>query len=169
MRYRQNTYNKNQRFWRWDNWQCYLVVIAIPVIAFPLYRFIQRQSLKNEENNADIEKETQLLENSDPVKQQESANKITPNKSIQAYAREVGVKLGTFYSDAGNWWDFLNPRGWTEDDSRVADIIIYQRNNYALMQKLYNKCYSNSRNLSNDLLTLLDKNELKRVQKYLSI
>jgi hypothetical protein len=159
----------NKPFWRWDNWQVYLLLIGIPLIGFPLYRFIIKQFQKNDEVQKDIQQQQQLIENQDPIKQQSVADSITPSKSIQSYTKEVASKLGTQYWDAGNWYDFLNPRGWSEDDTRVADIIIYQRNNYHLMVKLYNKCYSNSRSLSNDLYKYLDNDQLLRVKKYVNI
>lgn len=166
---RKNVNTQNQKFWRWDNWQVYLVVIVIPLIGFPLYRFFIKQLQKNTEVQTQVQQEQQLLENQDPIKQQVLADSITPSKSVQSYTKEVAAKLGTQFSDAGHWYDFLNPRGWTEDDTRVADIIIYQRNNYQLMVKLYNKCYSNSRSLSKDLYTFLDNDQLLRIKKYVNI
>lgn len=156
-------------FWRWDNWQAYIVVIVLPLIGFPLYRFIIKQVQKNNEAQIAVEQQQQLTDNKDPIKQQITADSITSSKSVQSYTKEVATKLGTQYSDAGNWYDFLDPRGWTEDDTRIADIIIYQRNNYQLMVKLYNKCYSNSRSLSDDLYKYLDNDQLLRVKKYVNI
>lgn len=166
MRY---SHNNNAKFWRWDNWQCYFAVIVFLLVFFPLWRYIQSQIQKNKEKTLTIEQQQQLFDNQDPIKQQSSADAITTSKSVQSRAKQLSALLGTLYSDAGNWWDFLNPRGWTEDDKQIADIVIFERNNYALIAKLYNKCYSNSRNLSNDLIKLLDANELLRVQKYVNI
>jgi hypothetical protein len=71
--------------------------------------------------------------------------------------------------DRNSMWSWLNPKGWTENDKLVADDLIKGRNNYKLIQRLYFEVYSNSRNLLNDLLELLDQDELKRISKYLKI
>jgi hypothetical protein len=161
--------SQNQKFWRWDNWQAYLVVIIIPVIGFPLYRFFMKQTQKNQEAEIAIQQQQQLIANQDPIKQQSVADSITTDKSVQSYAKELAFRLGTAFSDNGHWYNFLDPRGWTEDDTRVADIVIYQRKNYQLLVKLYNKCYSNSRSLSDDLFKYVDNDQLIRIKKYVNI
>jgi hypothetical protein len=148
------------------NW--ILILVAI-IVSFPLYRFIKKQMAKNSEQDTALEKDKSFIENQNPIIQTAKADKITKNKGVQAAAKDLAHHLGTKYSDANHWYSFLDPRGWTEDDKKVADILIYQRNNYKLLERLYYTCYTNSRSLSDDVLKLLDEDQLKRVQQKLKI
>jgi hypothetical protein len=148
------------------NWILILICIIVP---FPLYRFIKKQMAKNSEQDTQLVKDKSFIENQNPIIQTAKADKITKNKGVQAAAKDLAHHLGTKYSDANHWYSFLDPRGWTEDDKKVADILIYQRNNYKLLERLYYTCYTNSRSLSDDVLKLLDEDQLKRVQQKLKI
>lgn len=170
--YRRTPYKKtasNQKFWRFSNIWAWVAVIVLILLIFPLYRYIRNQHQKNVDQSERQEKEVKLTENQNPVIQQTKADKITTRKDVQTAAQELAHHLGTKYSDAGNWWDFLNPRGWTENDKKVADIVITQRYNYNLLKQLYYECYSNSRDLTTDILKLVDASELARIRKYLNI
>jgi len=151
----------------WFKWIIFVVVLTI--IAFPLWRFIKSQIQKNQEKTASIEKTEKFISNQNPITQQFRADQITKDKTVQMRARNIAKNLGTIYSDTNSMWSWLNPKGWTENDKQVADDLIKGRNNYKLIQRLYFECYSNSRNLNNDILEFLDTDELKRVQKYLKI
>lgn len=140
---------------------CALGVICI-ITAFPLYRYITNQiALTKKSNN--------LADNNDPIIQQSKADSITTRKDVQQSAKSLAYDLGTKYSDNGHWYDFLKPSGWTENDVKVADNLIRQRLNYKYLQLLYYNCYSNGRNLSDDILTLLDSDQLERVKKYIKL
>ncbi|MGL2964650.1 hypothetical protein ACSVH2_12580 [Flavobacterium sp. RSB2_4_14] len=148
------------------NWILILICIIVP---FPLYRFIKKQMAKNSEQDVQLEKDKSFIENQNPIVQTQKAKKITTRTDIQAAAKDLAHHLGTKYSDTNHWYSFLDPRGWTENDKKVADILIKQRLNFKLLERLYYSCYTNSRSLSDDVLKLLDEDELKRVQKYLKI
>lgn len=160
---------KNQKFWRFSNIWAWIAVIFIILLMFPLYRYIRKQHQKNVEQKEATEKEVNYAENQNPQIQQTKADKITTRKDIQTAAQELSHHLGTKYSDTDSWWSIFNPRGWTENDKQVADILIKQRLNYNLLKQLYYTCYSNSRDLTADVLKLLDKSELARVRKFLNI
>lgn len=151
----------------WLKWVAFFVILTI--IFFPLLRFIKEQLAKNEEKTASIEKKQKFQSNLNPITQKLRAEAITKNIELHNIAKNLAHNLGTLYSDRSSWWSWLNPKGWTENDKLVADNLQKGRLNYPIIQRLYFECYSNSRNLSNDILEYLDANELKRVQKFLKI
>lgn len=148
------------------NWKKWLFVIVIILTAFPLYRYIKKQMLKNEEQDTKIVKDKNYLDNQNPLTQQAKADKITKRKDIQADAKALAHHLGTMYSDKNSWTSIFDWKGWTENDAEAAKIVVRQRLNFNLMVRLYYECYSNSRDLRKDLLELLDEKELKKIQKY---
>lgn len=160
---------KNYKFWRFSNIWAWIAVLVIIILMFPLYRYIRKQHQKNVEQKEATEKDLSYQENQNPQIQQSKADKITTRKDIQTAAQELAHHLGTKYSDTDSWLSIFNPRGWTENDRAVAQILITQRNNYHLLKQLYYTCYSNSRDLTADVLKLLDKSELALVRKYLNI
>jgi hypothetical protein len=158
------------------NWKKWLYILIGLIVIFPIIRFIIRQyqkfnslQVELDEKNTEVVKGKTFLENQNPVVAQNKADKITVRKDVQSAAKQLAHDLGTKYSDKNSWWDWLDPRGWTENDKKVADTLLYQRYNYTLLKRLYNEVYTNSRNLTDDLFALLDKNELKRVQAKLKL
>lgn len=152
-----------------------LIILGL-ILIFPLIRFLQRQLARFDKNNATIEeiqaeakKQSHLVEISNPKQATTLANSITTSKSVQSAAQKLTHLLGTKYSDNGSIFNVLDPRGWTENDNEVSKLLIYQRNNYLLIKRLYNEVYSNSRSLSHDLFKLLDNDNLAKVQKYINI
>ncbi len=160
---------KKDNFWRINNFFMWFWLFASVFLTFTLIRFVKNQIAKNKAQQAQLTKEDNYLQNQNPVIAQNKADKITTRKDIQAAALSLAHNLGTMYSDQNNWYDILNPRGWTENDAEVAKILIYQRANFSKLEKLYNQVYTNSRNLKNDIIALLDSAELKKVRKYLKI
>ncbi len=153
------------------NWLKYLLVIVGIFAFFPLYRYILNQLSKNQTAEIKAVKQQKFLSNSDPLTQQTNADKITKDKGVQSSCKQLVTALGTLSCDnpLADYWSFLYPSGWTENDAEAARILIYQRNNYQLMKRLYNECYTNSRDLSKDALNLLDTSELKKVLKYIKL
>ena len=145
----------------------WLYILAGVILLFPLYRFIRNQLNKNKEQKFEIDKENNFLQNQNEPTLDVMLDKITPTKSLQKAAKDLAHHFGTKYSDANNWWDFLNPRGWTENDNEIEKILIYQRNNYALLVKLYAEV-TNSRSLGNDIRKYLDHSNRKKVAKYIN-
>lgn len=155
------------------NWLVFFVVV---ISFFPLYRFIRKQLQRNKEQMTDFEREQQLKDNQNPIKQLYKANSITPNKAVQAAAQSLANDFGVFISKPFEWtspttWlgGVFDYRKWTENDKNISDTLIYQRNNYDLLIKLYAKVYTDNRSLPNDILNYLDKAELKRVRNYIKV
>ncbi|POS01581.1 hypothetical protein Q361_10941 [Flavobacterium croceum DSM 17960] len=157
------------RFWRLNNWKMWAWLITGIIVFFPLFRFVRKQLQLNKDQRTELDKDKSFTENQNPIVAQKKADEITTRTDIQAAAKSLAHNLGTKYSDANNWYDWLDPRGWTENDKAVADTLIYQRKNFKKLEQLYYSIYTNSRSLKDDVLKLLDEAELKRVRKYLSI
>lgn len=152
------------------------LLIAIPYIK----RYLDDQktaiSINKAENvvketqaQTQIIKEIKLIENQNPLTQLQKRAKITSNTALWSASTSLAHDLGTKYKDAGKWYNFLNPRGWTENDESARKTLVYQSKNFYLLEKLYNQVDTNSRNLRNDILEYLDKDELTYLRKYLKI
>lgn len=92
--------------------------------------------------------------------------KITDKKvrdRLQSRAIELSNHFG-FNHDTGNWYDVLTPRYWTENDKEIEIILVKETHNFRHLEKLYYGVYTQSRNLSQDILKLLDKQNLKNVR-----
>lgn len=166
---RNNNKRQSHRFWRLNNLTMWLFIAVFMLIFFPMFRYVRQQLQKNKEQKSELDKDTNYLQNQNPEILKQKANKITTNGQVQAAAKSLAVDLGTKYSDTGNkFTDWLDPHGWTENDANVAKTLIYQRNNYKLLCKLYS-IYTRSRSLPDDVLKLLDESELKKVRKYIKI
>ena len=142
--------------WLKKNWL--FVLGAIFVIPWVI-RYVKQQNQALKEQTADIKSDVKIIENKDPQIQKNNADKITVRADIQATARDLAHHLGVKYSDAGNWWDFLNPKGWTENDKEVLRLVKFQVNNIHLVKRLYYEVYTKSRNLADDVNKLLDDKE----------
>lgn len=151
-------------------------ILIVFLLALPYaYRYYKAQMQTNAEQDVSIDKDKSWLANSSSTTQQQRADKITKSKDLQAVAKKLAVDLGTKFSDTNfSWlspssWGALNPRGWTENDSEVLTALLKYRNYYPALQRLYHDCYSNSRDLSNDVNDLLDPKELKRLKQAIKI
>jgi hypothetical protein len=144
----------------------WIYIIAMILIVPYLYRYLVGQVQKSKVQNNEIIGENQVIENLNPETRQNRADKITLNKGVQNAAADLAHHLGTKYSDTGNWYDFLNPRGWTENDDKVLEILKYQVRNYHLLEKLYFEVYSKRRNLKDDVNKLLDVKQLVQLKEY---
>lgn len=145
--------------------------IVVIILAFPLYRYIMNQLAKNQVAADKNDKIQKYLSLQDPATKQAIANKITTRKDVQTASTQLAHHLGTKYSDnpLSDWWSWLYPSGWTENDGEVCKILINQQKNYSYLQKLYNQVDTNSRDLSTDILNLLDSSELKKVTKVIKL
>lgn len=149
--------------WLKSNW---LIILAAMLVVPYLYRYFMDQSQKTNEKKEEIKGEVQLLENVNPETRKINSDKITTNVGIQNAAADLSHHLGTKYSDAGNWWDFLNPRGWTENDKEVLRILKYQVRNFHLVNRLYYEVYSKRKNLKDEVNRLLDTKQLVELKEY---
>lgn len=167
---RSNTYRKSNSKGKTPfDWKKWLAILLGVLLIFPAIRYVIKQVQKVKETEEGIAKTKSFNENQNPIVVQTKADKITTRKDIQAAANDLSHHLGTKYSDKNSWWDWLNPKGWSENDALVAQILITQRLNFKLLERLYYGVYSNSRSLRDDVLNLLDAKELKKVQKYLNL
>jgi hypothetical protein len=145
----------------------FVTVLIVGAMSAPyLYRYFKGQELKNKEQNDSIAGQNQLIDNKNPLTAQQNANKITLNKDVQATALQLTVDLGYKYSDAGSWWNFLDPRGWTENDKKVLSALKYQVRNIHLVERLYFEVYTNRRNLKDDVNRVLDAAELAELKAH---
>jgi len=120
------------------------------------------------EQKDDIAKDTNVAENSNPVVKQSKLDKVTKDQGVQAAAESLANDLGYKY-ETGHWWtDIFGLKYWTENDKKAADTLIYQRNNFKLVEKCY-YVVTRNRNLTADVLEVLDDDELERVRKYIKI
>lgn len=149
-----------------SNW--FMVLCLILVLPY-LYRYIMKQIELNKEQTTKLEKDASFVANSNPITQEQRALKITANKELHAVAKKLAHDLGTKYSDKNSMFSWLDPRGWTENDNAVMLTLIKYRTYYPILQRLYYTCYSNSRDLSADLLELLDDAEIKRLRGSIKI
>ena len=176
--YKKPTNKKKEPF----NWKKWLYILIGILLFFPVVRFVIRQYNKFNSLENEIDKENQtnevhqnFIQNQNPIVAQNKADKITVRKDVQAAAKELVHHLGIKYQQNPNaeWlginWSFLDPRGWTENDKKVADILIYQRLNYSLLKRLYNEVYTKGNKLNDDVLALVDETELKRIQAKLNL
>lgn len=152
------------------------LLIAIPYIK----RYLDDQNTQIAINKADnvvketasqmqVIKEVKLLENLSPLTQNDKRKKITSRIDLWSASASLAHDLGVKYKDSGKWYDFLNPRGWTENDESARKTLVYQRNNFQILEKLYYEVDTNSRSLRNDILQYMDKDELIILRKHLKI
>jgi hypothetical protein len=148
----------------------YFVFILLILIGYPyLKRYLDSQKIKNEQSNATVIKELKLLENTSPIVQGSKRDKITRSKELQAASAKLAHDFGFDVRDQGNWYDMLNPRGWTENDAEIRNTLMKYRNYFPILEKLYFEVDTNSRKLRNDILQHLDKDMLVQVRKALKI
>ena len=170
--YQRKTTNTKATF----NWKKWLYILIGLIVIFPIIRFIIRQyqkfnslQVEIDEKNQEVKNDQNFSQNQNPIVAQNKADKITTNKGVQSAAKQLAHDLGTKYSDKNSWWSWLDPRGWTENDKKVADTLLYQRYNFHHLKRLYNEVYTNNRVLTDDIFALLDQDELKRVQAKLNL
>lgn len=148
----------------------YWLIITAILVGYPyLKRYLEAEELKNKLATASVEKDTKLLANQNPLTQAQKRLKITKSKDLHAASQSLASDLGVMYSDAGNWYDFMNPRGLTENDTNVRKTLVLYRNYFNILEKLYYEVDTNSRSLRKDILQYLDADELKYLRKYLKI
>jgi hypothetical protein len=137
-------------------------IIAIPWVL----RYVKKQNELGKLQTADIQSNSKIIENKDPVIQKSNADKITKVEHVQNNARDLAVHLGVKYSDSDNWWDFLDPRGWTENDNEVLRILKSEVHNIHLVKRLYYEVYTKSRNLADDVNKLLDEKQMTELKSH---
>lgn len=141
------------------------LLIAVPYIR----RYMAEQAVKDKETKANIEKETKLIVNQNPLTQNQKRAKITKSADLISASQSLASDFGVMYSDSGNWYDFLNPRGFSENDTNARKTLVLYRNYFNILEKLYYEVDTNSRSLRKDILTYMDADELKYLRKYIKI
>jgi hypothetical protein len=159
----------------------YWLVILGLIIAVPwIKNYLAEMEAKNKkdalenvveekEKIYESNKEIKLLENKNPLTQKEKRLKITGSSELWAASEKLAHDFGVKYSDAGNWYDFLKPRGLTENDESIRNTLLKYRNYFSIIEKLYFQVDTNSRSLRADILKYLDQKELSLVRKGLKI
>lgn len=152
------------------------LLVAVPYIM----RYLKAQALRSQVANLEldlkekvdtkeVEKATKLFENENPLTQNQKRKAITSSQALWSASQSLAHDFGVIYKDTGHWWDIFNPRGWTENDKSIRQTLVYQRNNFPILEKLYYQVDTNSRSLRKDILEYLDKDELEYLRKYLKI
>jgi hypothetical protein len=161
--------------------QKYWMVIGGVIFIFPLLkRYLAKQKelaveqnnnllVDQQKSNVQYVKEVRYLNNKDPKLQLTERQKITAAKELWAASTKLANDFGVIYSDDSNWYDFMNVRGWTENDRDIRNTLVKYRNYFDKLEKLYFQVDTNSRNLRKDILKYLDPQELKEVRKYIKI
>ncbi len=81
---------------------------------------------------------------------------------IMNAARSIAHHLGIVYSDTDNWWSWLDPRGWTENDRATADLILEFQDDFFVLGECYYFA-TRSRNLIDDAIKYLDRRQHERL------
>jgi hypothetical protein len=149
--------------WIKKNW---FFILAVLVVLPLVYRYLKDQIQLNKAQNEEIKGENQVIENVNPETRTLKANAITTNVAVQNAAADLAHHLGTKYSDTGNWYDIFNPRGWTENDKKVLEVLKYQVRNYHLVERLYFEVFTKRHNLKDDVNKLLDSAQLVQLKEY---
>lgn len=151
-----------------------LAVLCIPLFQWA-YKLIKKAQMSAETQQLEADKTKQYVENQNPQVLQKKLDKITIRKDIQSDAKLIAHHLGTLYNDTPDalksWynpftWDWIKPRGWTENDEAAAVVLQRQRANYTKLALCYYQI-TNSHNLSYDLNKLLDDDVKARVRRFL--
>lgn len=163
-----------------QNWM-YIIggVIVIPI----LLKYLKFMQKTGEEQREEDEKTKLFKSNAQPgilderlaemwqaMKDRGAIHQHTYNQ-IKGAAQAISHDLGTIYSDTGSAWEWLDPRGWTENDGAVADTVIQYISDYGTVVAFY-YCITRSRNLNDDLLKMLDdsaREQLKEANHYLFV
>lgn len=82
-------------------------------------------------------------------------------EKLKADAVSLAHHLGT--RAGSSWW---NIDTWTENDDEIEAILKRQVHNFKIIERLYFMAYTESRNLTNDILKYLDKSNLTRVRAF---
>ena len=145
-----------ERFW---------IVILGLILATPiLLRYLKDSQVKHEVNDTQEQIKLNTSQNLNPLKQQTELNKITSNQYLQTVARNVAANLGTLYQSRGGMFAWLNPRGWTENDTLVYNDLKNLNNpgQVRLVIELY--FFLTGKNLREDVSTLLDTELLAKLK-----
>jgi hypothetical protein len=129
----------------------------------------RQNTLDEKTQETKIIKETRYINNLDPKKQLTARQKITGSKELWAISTKLANDFGVNSSDDNNWYDFMNPRGMTENDAEICTTLIKYRNYFDKLERLYFEVDTNSRNLRKDILKYLDASELKRLRHSIKI
>ena len=164
-----------------DFLQKYWIIIAGLIFALPWIKNYldemqatnKKSALENEvevkEKKAEAIKDTIRLENKNPLTQKQKRMTITGSSKLWAASTQLAHHFGVTYSDDGNWYDFMRPRGLTENDEEIRNILLKYRAYFSKLEKLYFQVDTNSRSLRKDIIQYLDKDDLKLVRKGLNI
>ncbi|MFV8323578.1 hypothetical protein [Flavobacterium sp. LS2R12] len=159
----------------------YWLFITALLIGIPyLKRYMEEQAEKSRQASSQVKldgqkadaviiKETKFLTNLNPLTQKERRLRITASKDLHSASAQLASDFGVIYSDSGNWYDFMNPRGLSENDTEIRKTLVLYRNYFDKLEKLYYEVDTNSRSLRKDILKYLDADELKYLRKYLKI
>lgn len=132
-----------------------VIVASLLGLLFGLWLFFDwRKKKKEEAEKANPANESLVT---DPLKPKSTTDAVW--ESVKNSTRDIAHNMGYIYS----WYD---PRRWSENDAKVAEILKYQVYNLSHMEKLYYEYYAKGRNLKSDIYASLDGSNLQDVKEF---
>lgn len=129
--------------------------ILVPYAIKYVMKQVNKIKLATIENN--IEQQAEINALNDPLLQEQTADTILKNygittarkaelkAAVQKFAHYMGTATGL------NWWEKL-----TEDEDNATKILMYWVRHLPKFGELYNKIYTEKRNLKTDFNGLID-------------
>lgn len=164
-----------KKYWPW-------ILGAIAVVPWAI-KYLRQMSWDLGTQTAEHQKDVAFEENADPAKLANKFNNVlsryglsvssTKGQLLSTITKKIVEASGANYWDAGHWYSWLDPRGWTENDKDIYNALLELMQNerysnvddgYNIITELYFQ-YTRSRNLSADLLKWLDKGQLDGLRK----
>jgi hypothetical protein len=158
-----------------DNW---LFLLAVLFVLPYILKMIREVINSMKENAIKLKVENSNVENAQWIPQTIEEKlykllfmkyKISDKKireRLSASTLSIVNDLGIKYSDdSSQWYQITDIRGWTENDKSIGDTLVREGHNYKFLEQIYYNVYTQSRNLSADLLKYLDKDQIERVRR----
>ncbi|WDF65654.1 hypothetical protein [Flavobacterium sp. KACC 22763] len=153
------------KVWLLDFLERYWIIVLAIIFGYPfIKRYIDDQKANYALNDADNEKAMTRVIAENPVTLQEALLKITTRTEVHDIARSIAVAFGTHIQTGdSSFWDKLNPKGWTENDSEAYQQLA--RIKQPATVELVSRCYYlfTRRDLRKDVRELLDSEYKKKL------
>lgn len=150
-----------------NNWKFVAMCVVLIILMPWIIKYFKTMFYSIEKQEEEEQKDRLFRENKNPgtlnAKMDEyldSKDTIsTSTTTIKNAARNLAHALGTLYSDTDSWYSWADPRGWFENDRDVRNLLAATKYDFQHVAECY-YYVTRSRDLSADLVKLLDKNEV---------
>jgi hypothetical protein len=172
--------NASVKFWRLTNWQMWVFGLILPILVLAYgYKWYRNYQASLELQSLKIAESINSAQNGSlsPVLLQDKLSQIKrkyPNASNQVMkqkaliSQQIAVSLGT---DSFNYsplfgvsWLPNTYTSFTEDTTKVVKLLKQCPTTYVIIEDLYYLLHTRSRNLTTDLITYLNQNEINEVK-----